>query len=110
MYEDEYLTKSKNKQAQAVKPDCKGSNFRDLRNLEEDKVDDLLKQVHNQLLPIQKLNTSCHEIKRIRELKKKIVDLVGLSTWEEVQAQFPEFATEDKIKKNLFLYQKKYNL
>ena len=98
MYEDEYLTKSKNKKGQAVKPDCKGSNFRGLRNLEEDMVDELLKQVHNQSLPIQKLNTRCHEIKRIRELKKKFVDLVGLSTWEEAQAQFPEFATEDKIK------------
>ena len=63
MYEDEYLIKSKNKQAQAVKPDCKGSNFRGLCYLEEDMVDDLLKQVHNQLLPIQKLNTRCHEIK-----------------------------------------------
>ena len=46
-----------------------------------------------------KCTTSCClEIKRIRELKKKFVDLVGLSTWEEAQAQFPEFATEDKIK------------
>lgn len=86
MYEDEYLTKSRNKQAQAVKPDCKGSNFRGLRNFEEKTADDLLKQVHNQSLPIQKLNTRCHEIKRIRKFKKKFVNLVGLSTWKEAQA------------------------
>ena len=69
---------SKSKATMKSRPDCKGSNFRGLRNLEADVVSDILQQVSDGSLPLQKLNAKCQEIKKLKEIKLKyfIVDTI----------------------------------
>ena len=59
------------------KPDCKGSNFRGLRNLEPDVVSLLLQEVVDDILSLQKLNSKCQEIKKVYELKRRFLQCVG---------------------------------
>ena len=92
------------------KPDCKGSNFRGLRNLTSDAVSSLLLEVQKKSLPLQKLNFKCQEVKKVNELKKKFTEYVGAETWEEAQQNFPEFAVEHKLKDKFCHYQKIHNL
>ena len=91
------------------KSDCKGSNFRGLRNLNMEIVSSLLRQIINKNLPLKQLNTKCQEIKKIETLKKKFVQLVGELNWEEAQKKYPEFAIEDKLKEK-FLSTKQMHL
>ena len=74
------------------KADCKGSNFRGLRSLDNQTVSSLLNEVANESLPLQSLNNKCKEIKALSLLKKKFTELVGENTWIEAQEKYPEFA------------------
>ena len=47
------------------KADCKGSNFRGLRNLDNQTVSSSLNEVANESLPLQSLNNKCKEIKAL---------------------------------------------
>lgn len=41
------------------KPDCKASNFRELRNLDDGTVHAFLERVHQGTLPLNRLNQEC---------------------------------------------------
>ena len=82
------------------KPDCKGSHFRGLRNLDVAVTSQMLVKVRDGTLPLSQLNKACQEAKKLRDLKKKFVELVGLSTWTEAKAKYPNFATEEKLRDN----------
>ena len=110
LYEESYKRKP-SKSSIPTKADCKGSNFRGLRNLDIKTVSFLLNEVANQSLPLQNLNARCQEIKKVQGLKKKFSELVGVSSWEEAQESYPEFANEQKLKhKFLSSYQKNIQL
>ena len=80
------------------KADCKGSHFRGLRNLDATETSSLLQKVHEGELSLQKLNGKCAELKKIRDIKKKFVELVGVLNWEEATVKYPEFAQEEKLR------------
>ena len=99
-YEDGSLMKLSKSTSKSCKPDCKGSHFWGLRNLESNITSLMLKRVSDGDLSLQKLNKACQEIKRTRDLKKKFVDMVGLSSWDEAVDSFPDFAVEEKLTEN----------
>uniref|UniRef100_A0A1X7U3T9 Uncharacterized protein n=1 Tax=Amphimedon queenslandica TaxID=400682 RepID=A0A1X7U3T9_AMPQE len=98
-YEAGLLVKLSKKDKSCCSPDCKGSHFRRLRNLEPDIASVMLKQVSEGTLPLQQLNKACYKVKKTRELKK-FVDMVGLSSWQEAEKEFPDFANEEKLTEN----------
>ena len=77
------------------KADCKGSHCRGLRNVGTSEASKLLQEVHDGCLPLQKLNTKCTELKKIRNIKKKFVEPVSVESWEVAKEKFPEFACEN---------------
>ena len=81
--------KKSSKPGVPCKADCKGSNF---RGLHKETVSYLLNEMANKSLPLHKLNATCQEMKKIQGLKKMFLELFGVSTWEEAQANYPEFA------------------
>uniref|UniRef100_A0A1X7VBX7 Uncharacterized protein n=1 Tax=Amphimedon queenslandica TaxID=400682 RepID=A0A1X7VBX7_AMPQE len=99
-YEAGLIVKLSKKDKSCCSPECKGSHFRRLRNLEPDIASVMLKQVSEGTLPLQQLNEACYEVKKTRELKKKFVDMVWLSGWHEAEKVFPDFANEEKLTEN----------
>ena len=77
------------------KADCKGSHFRVLRNVGTSEASELLQEVHDGCLPLQKLNTKCTELKKIRNIMKKFVEPVSVESWEIAKEKFPVFACEN---------------
>ena len=53
-----------------AKPDCRGSNFRELRNLEDSTVFSMLKRVANDDMMLNELNHECKRVKSMLKLKK----------------------------------------
>ena len=81
-----------------TKLDCRGSNFKGLRNLDMGCISDLLIQIKQGELPFMSLNNKCKEIKKLRQLKAEFVRLVGVSSWEQAQDEHPDFASEEKLR------------
>uniref|UniRef100_A0A1X7UDE0 Uncharacterized protein n=1 Tax=Amphimedon queenslandica TaxID=400682 RepID=A0A1X7UDE0_AMPQE len=79
------------------KLDCKGSHFCFLRNLDAAVTSQIQVKVRDGALSLSQLNKACQEAKKLRDLKKTFLELVGLSTWTEAKAKYPHFATEEKI-------------
>ena len=77
-----------------VKLDCRGSNFKGLRNLDNNIVTDVLRKVANKDIPFTAIGSHCKEIKNMRQLKEEFTRLVGASSWENAQELYPEFASE----------------
>ena len=72
-----------------AKPDCRGSNFRELRNLEESTVFSMLQRVANDMM-LNELNHECKRVKSMLKLKEAFKNEVGEHTW-------PDFATESRL-------------
>lgn len=77
--------------------------FRGLRNQDPVVSPQMLHNVNNGLLPLQQLNKVCQDVKKVRELKKKFVDLLGLSSWNEAEEKYPDFAIESKLTENIVI-------
>lgn len=54
-----------------VKLDCRGSNFKGLRNLDNHIVTDILKKMANKDIPFTTIGSYCKEIKNMRQLKEE---------------------------------------
>ena len=80
-----------------TKLDCRGSNFKGLRNLDTPCVTNLLSQLKTGELPFMSLNCRCKEIKKLRQLKAEFVRLVGGSSWEQAKEEHPDFASNEKL-------------
>ena len=89
----------KKKSAFSYKPDCPGSNFRELRNLDDETVCTLLEQVRDEELPLSHLNKTCKRLKKISKLKQQFAQEVGVKSWEEAEEQYPLFATEAALER-----------
>ncbi len=79
------------------KPDCKASNFRELRNLDDGTVHTLLERVQQGTLPLNRLNQECKEIKKLNRLKAEFAKEVGASSWEEAAEKYPRFTGVDAL-------------
>ena len=82
-----------------VKLDCRGSNFKGLRNLDNHIVTDILKKMANKDIPFTTIGSYCKEIKNMRQLKEEFTWLVGASSWENAQELYPEFASESVLER-----------
>ena len=86
--------KEKKQSGKPTKPDCRGANFRELRNLDNETVHSLLLKVEAEKMPLSALNTECKRVKKMRKLKETFANEVGVGSWEEASTNFPSFATE----------------
>ena len=80
-----------------AKPECRGSNFRELRNLEESTVFSMLQRVANDDMMLNELNHECKRVKSMLKLKEAFKNEVGEHTWEEAAQKYPDFATESRL-------------
>ena len=87
-----------NKTDSHIKFDCKGSNFRGLRNLDPESILKLLNEIQSGSLALHMLNSRCQQLKKLRDLKTKFVKFCGLASWEDAQAAYPDFADEEILK------------
>lgn len=97
-YEKGELVKvPKSKTGIASKMDCRGSNFKGLRNLNLPTVSALLDRIDNRNLALTRLSGECKDIKKLRQLKAEFVRQVGVGSWEQA-AEYPAFATEEELR------------
>lgn len=100
LYEDGKLVKVPKAKLGMIdmKLDCRGSNFKVLRNLDIPTINDVLNKVINKEIEFTSLGSTCKEIKKIRSLKDEFVRLVGASSWEAAQESYPGYANEGIFK------------
>ena len=79
------------------KPDCRGSNFRELRNLDDSTVLSMLQQVARGDGMLGELNQECKRLKNMMKLKEAFKNEVGEHSWEEAAHKYPNFASEAKL-------------
>ena len=91
----------KKQPAKPTKPDCRGANFRELRNLDDETVHNLLKKVEEEEIPLSSLNAECKRLKKMKKLKESFTSEVGASSWEEAASKYPSFATEQNLERYL---------
>ena len=84
------------------KTDCKGSNFRGLRGLSEDEMTEMLQKCANGEIALQKMNTECSTLKKMKRIKEAFMSRVGCENWLETVQQYEHFADE-KVLRDLFL-------
>ena len=77
-----------------AKPDCHGSNFYELRNLDSSTVHSLLVKVQDGLLNLNHLNMECKREKWMHKLKQTFASEVGVETREQAVQAYPRLATE----------------
>lgn len=94
------VTNKKNPSSQS-KPNCRGSNFRELRNLDDDTVHALLLRVRDDDLTLSRLNQECKKVKRLQKLKQSFASEVGEESWEEAMNKYPRYATEAALERFL---------
>ena len=82
-----------------TKLDCRGSNFKGLRNLDMPTINDVLSKIINKEIGFASLGSTCKEIKKIRSLKDEFIRLVGASSWEAAQESYPGYANEGILKR-----------
>ncbi len=90
---------SKKYQTAQSKPDCRGSNFRELRNLDSASVSTLLAQVRDGEIALSHLNKECKKIKRTEKLKHMFATEVGVESWEQAVHKFPRHATDAALER-----------
>ena len=101
LYEDGKLVKVPKSKLGTMdsKLDCRGSNFKGLRNLENNTVTDLLKKVASKEIPFTSIASVCKELKNKQKLKEEFVRLVGATSWEEAEELYPEYANENVLER-----------
>lgn len=77
-----------------AKPDCRGSNFRELRNLDNSAVHALLVRVRDGDLPLSQLSKEAKQKKQMHKLKQTFACEVGAESWEQATQAYPHYATE----------------
>ena len=82
-----------------TKMDCKGSNFKGLRNLDTSTINNVLTKLISKEIEFTALGAACKEIKNIRALKDEFVRLVGASSWEAAEEAYPGYANESVLKR-----------
>lgn len=82
-------------------PTCRGSNFRELRNLNNDTVQALLVRVCDGDIPLRHLNQECKKNKRLQKLKQAFATEVGEDSWEKAMHKYPRYATEAALERFL---------
>ena len=85
-----------------TKMDCKGSNFKGLRNLDTHTINTVLTKIISKQIEFTALGAACKEIKNIWALKDEFVRLVGASSWEAAEEAYPGYANE-------FILKRKFN-
>ena len=82
-----------------TKMDCKGSNFKGLRNLDTHTINTVLTKIISKEIEFTALGAACKEIKNIQALKDEFVRLVGASSWEAAKEANPGYANESVLKR-----------
>ena len=93
--------KEKKQSGKPTKPDCRGANFRELRNLDNATVHNLLSKVEAEEMSLSALNSECKKVKKMRKLKESFAKEVGAGSWEEASTNYPSFATEQNLERYL---------
>jgi len=96
----EYRVANKKHSSQS-KPTCRGSNFRELCNLDNDTVQALLVRVCDGNILLRHLNQECKKIKRLQKLKQAFATEVGEDSWEKAMHKYPRYATEAALERFL---------
>ena len=89
------------KHSSQSKPTCRGSNFWELRNLDNDMVQALLVRVRDDGILLRHLNQECKTVKRLQKLKQAFATEVGEDSWEEAMHKYPHYATEAALERFL---------
>ena len=79
------------------KIDLKGNNFKPMRGLEVDVLKDMLLRVQNKEISIGEMSKEAKMIKQLKEVQKSFVQKTGALTWEQAQADYPEFTTAEAL-------------
>lgn len=79
------------------KLDLKGNNFKPLRGLEIEVVNNLLSSVESKETSIGEMAKQAKKIKNLKEIQKKFMELTGVATWAEAEEKFPTFTTAEAL-------------
>ena len=77
--------------------DCKPSNFKCLRGLEDATRLSLLKQVSEGELSFRELASFCQYAKKMSEVQKRFLMYHSLTSWEDAKKTFPHHATQQAL-------------
>ena len=77
--------------------DCKPSNFKCLRGLEDATRLSLLKQVSEGELSFRELVSFCQYAKKMSEVQKRFLMYHSLTSWEDAKKTFPHHATQQAL-------------
>ena len=80
-----------------TKVDCKGSNFRGIRGLSDNEVTDVLTKCANGDFPLNKLNSHCFAMKKMKKIRDIFVSRVGVKDWTEAKEKYSQFTNEDTM-------------
>lgn len=80
-----------------VQLDCKGINFRPLRNLDDDTVVNLLMKVVNGEWSLPEMGKECAMIKKRRNIQQAFLSQLALLNWEEAVEKYPQYTNTKAI-------------
>ena len=94
---DQKISKNQRGSMAISKLDCKGVNFKPLRNIDEKTRKNLLSRVCDRNLCFAELGAQCKYVKQLTEIRKKFVQYVGVSSWEAAKETYPDFTRTEKL-------------
>ena len=94
------------KKQSPTKPDCRGANFRDVRNVDDKTCSSQPSRESGSRRDTSEflaVNAECKRLKMMRKLKESFASEVGVSSWKEAASKYPSFASfmhthADKLK------------
>lgn len=80
------------------KPDCRVSNFRELRNPVSSTIQELLIKVCEGHIALNLLNKECKQIKQMDRVKPLFAREVGADSWEHAAQTYPQHTMKAALK------------
>ena len=80
-----------------IELDCKGANFKCLRNLSKEDTVKMLDNVATGKLSFGEMAAECHIIKQRRIIREQFMEKQGISDWEEAKNNFPKYTSDSAL-------------
>ena len=77
--------------------DLKGNNFKPLRGLEMEVVEEVLREVAENKMSLKEMAQHCTKVKNLKKVQKSLVEATGLESWADAVNKLPDFTTTEAL-------------
>ena len=77
--------------------DLKGNNFKPLRGLEMEVVEEVLTEVAEKKMSLKEMAQYCIKVKTLKRVQKALVEATGLDSWADATDKIPDFTTTEVL-------------